>query len=217
MYVFTSCYYVSKEFQILGILYFPEYTVVSSILIQIAGTISGCNLASKRLQINFLKLQINICVRVYQKLHRKFFASETSDIDPTEDSHRTYGPAIFGETLREVITIPDKKRFYRFEKTSNDRFGVLFKFREGLIVKERKARAHMFLDVATTHCRLFALEVTDKSLPPLAWSWTNRLSNCTHCLSDCLVTFVDNELNKQIKHCIISYVNLLLLSRKKKW
>lgn len=40
MYVLTSCYYVSKEFQILGILYFPEYTVVSSILIQIAGTIS---------------------------------------------------------------------------------------------------------------------------------------------------------------------------------
>lgn len=39
-YVLTSCYYVSKEFQILGILYFPEYTVVSSILIQIAGTIS---------------------------------------------------------------------------------------------------------------------------------------------------------------------------------
>lgn len=102
---------------------------------------------------------------MYQKLHRKFFTSETSDIDPTEDSHRTYGPAIFGETLREVITIPDKKRFYRFEKTSNDRFGVLFKFREGLIVKERKARAHMFLDVATTHCRLFALEVTDKSSP----------------------------------------------------
>lgn len=69
---------------LLRILYFPKiYTrlVVSSILVRISVT-SHRNVS----QINFPRLQIK--ARVYQKLHRKFFAGETSDIDPTEDSHR---------------------------------------------------------------------------------------------------------------------------------
>lgn len=69
------------------------------------------------LQINFLRLQINICVS--EIAIGNFSRARQATLTQRRIPIVRIGPAIFGVTLREVITIPDKKRFYRFEKTRN--------------------------------------------------------------------------------------------------